>query len=599
MRSKNFLFWFKVLSKLTSSSFPASGNINGNASVEPIKTVSEQFYPRPSVIRPLPFMDGEGRLCVSYQCHPREVIQDQFISNEVKNMADDDVQSGETLKVQCWSNERRSSLKKFPRDPISRLFSPIPQSSCVPAVKKFKVYDTTGKNSSKKIRTNDLASEVTSSIPKKMLKTDHKLKPVQRELTEKTDINKNIPKDQTETSTFLSTGRFFSSNDGAEKKDRTVKPKPSAKVVCGNDNLKNEAEYKEKKGKRKEIDEFKRKRNEEKKRKMERMEIQQKEKISFNNTEYQKDLDNESRSRIKEIAKSLKKEPRLSKSSVEVCTTETPKHKSRIQLKSKSNSKYKDFLVNIATLPTISGTSSVNKIAGIRELPKRGSMDQPHSFTSELTVQESKKTAPSTAKETLKEISLFDELDDELKKCREKSKSKLRRISRLSVSDNKSSVDEKMVELKKRVSWEKEEKLIQIKYFEVVEEERENVFKLKFEEKRKQDARNEKLKIKLASSLQSAKVSSSSSAAAVSSSATKAPGNQEVEKNASSWTKLISLDTSALKFREFGSKSEEKNVQETREAETPPFFWIPSMAQEPQDVDFFSQQRRYLYVSYF
>jgi len=176
------------------------------------------------------------------------------------------------------------------------------------------------------------------------------------------------------------------------------------------------------------------------------------------------------------------------------------------------------------------------------------------------------KKETSTYKETLKEISLFDKLDDDLKKCREKTKIKPKKVSRLSVKEEKTSLNEDQVEsqLKKKVTWEREENLVQIKFFEVVEEERENVFKLKFEEKRKQDARNEKLKLKLASSLQSSTVSSSSSSIA-STTTSKTDGTRPEGK---CWPKLILLDKSALKLREFGSKSEEKIVQERRSGDT-------------------------------
>ena len=132
--------------------------------------VTEQVYPRPSVIRSLP--PSESRLLhVSYQGNPRDDIKDGFIMKEVEKVTKDGGKSVGTVEAQCWSNERKSSLKKYLREAAaSRLFSPNSQSLKIYHEKPVSSSSESVRKRLKVDRMVELKSVVTSSVHKNKLK---------------------------------------------------------------------------------------------------------------------------------------------------------------------------------------------------------------------------------------------------------------------------------------------------------------------------------------------------------------------------------------------------------------------------------------------
>ena len=281
------------------------------------------------------------------------------------------------------------------------------------------------------------------------------------------------------------------------------------------------------------IEEFKRKRKEETLQSQRNL----KEKISFHHSEYKHNLDKQSRSRIKKLATSMKGE--LNTSNKEDNHANITQEES-VKLKSKPS----------------------DSVLGIRRLSTS-----------------SKNSKKSTTKEALKEVNIFQ--DDNLETSRVKSKL---RIKRRSASESESSATVNPVKKRKKVQWKPGEKLSEVKYFDVVENERGNVFKQKFEEKRKQEARREKFKLSEASSkMKIAELYTQLNA-------------QRQEKIGKCWPPLLVLDK-CRKDIKYGGRSEERHLQEIREAEVLPFLWAikPSsgVPTDPLEVDAANPPRRY------
>ena len=119
------------------------------------------------------------------------------------------------------------------------------------------------------------------------------------------------------------------------------------------------------------------------------------------------------------------------------------------------------------------------------------------SSTPSKSKTESKSSRVSPHKELLKEVNLFN--DEYMKSCRDNKSKRISRVqnkssrassnsksfsfpgsaSKTSVPEeaNKASEDKKP---RKRVTWTKDENLVSVRFFEVIEEERGNVFKQKF-----------------------------------------------------------------------------------------------------------------------
>merc|ERR1711971_1001373 len=202
----------------------------------------------------------------------------------------------------------------------------------------------------------------------------------------------------------------------------------------------------------------------------------------------------------------------------------------------------------------------------------------------------------SPPKEVLKEVNLFN--DELLKSCRDSKPKRVSRVqsknsrssskSKSSASDSKAPVPEKSNEKnentkhRKRVTWSKDENLVSVRFFEVIEEERGNVFKQKFTERRKLEAKNEKLKLSAASKAKSFECESSCSTAESSKDIIKTPVS------GSSWPSLIPLAGLRTDIQ-IGSESEEKLIQRAREAQVQPLLILPGA--EPTEAETVHQRR--------
>ena len=303
---------------------------------------------------------------------------------------------------------------------------------------------------------------------------------------------------------------------------------------------------------KKRIEEFKKRRKEETIQNQKKIDLQMKEKISFHHSEYKRNLDKQSRSRIKKLATSMKDELNTS--------IKEDNHSNIAQEEpGKLKLKRSDSVLGIRRLSTSS-----------KNLDDR---TNPEHFKS------SKNSKKSTTKETLKEVNIFQ--DNNLETSRVKSKL---RIKRRSASESESSATVNPVKKRKKVQWKPGEKLSEVKYFDVVENERGNVFKQKFEEKRKQEARSEKFKLSEASSkMKIAELYTQLN-------------SQRQEKMGKCWPPLVVLDK-CRKDIKYGGRSEERHLQEIREAEVLPFLWAikPSSGAptDPMEVDTANPPRRY------
>ena len=118
--------------------------------------------------------------------------------------------------------------------------------------------------------------------------------------------------------------------------------------------------------------------------------------------------------------------------------------------------------------------------------------------------------------------------------------------------------------------------------FEAIEEERGNVFKQKFTERRKLEAKNEKLKLSAASKAKSFECESSCSTAESLKDIIKTPVA------GSSWPSLIPLAGLRTDIQ-IGSESEEKLIQRAREAQVQPLLILPGA--EPTEAETIHQRR--------
>jgi len=510
------------------------------------------------------------------------------------------------------------------------------------------------------------------------------------------DVNENVTKSfkiQATSNTFFCEDKFYDEDlkkeNGAEENSSNLKRKSSQLTV---------REDSEKR--RKEVDDFKRKRKEERDQKLKRQEEQQKAKISFNKTEYKRDLDNESKKKIKELAESLKhqdekeeksstkkeitttsknpspqkserypsrKEDRSSSSSSPNKSERNPSKKedrsssSSPPNKSERNSSRKEDGSSSSSSPNRSERNPSKKevrsssssspkrrkasgrnrdsskerlrsksrrksrsrdrtsrggrdtISGIRRLRRSKSRSRSRSrsprkrrrvereLRSSSASSKSKPEPKSSSrvsppKEVLKEVNLFN--DELLKSCRDSKPKRISRVqskssrssskSKSSGSDSKAPVPEKSNEKdentkhRKRVTWSKDENLVSVRFFEVIEEERGNVFKQKFTERRKLEAKNEKLKLTAASKAKSFECESSCSTAESLKDIIKTPVS------GSSWPSLIPLAGLRTDIQ-IGSESEEKLIQRAREAQVQPLLILPGA--EPTEAETIHQRR--------
>ena len=203
----------------------------------------------------------------------------------------------------------------------------------------------------------------------------------------------------------------------------------------------------------------------------------------------------------------------------------------------------------------------------------------------------------SPPKEVLKEVNLFND-DEHLKSCRDSKPKRISRVqsknsrsssnSKSSGSDSKAPVQENSNEKcentkhRKRVTWSKDENLVSVRFFEVIEEERGNVFKQKFTERRKLEAKNEKLKLSAASKAKSFEYESSCSTSESLKDIIKTPVS------GSSWPALIPLAGLRTDIQ-IGSESEEKLIQRAREAQVQPLLILPGA--EPTEAETIHQRR--------
>ena len=473
------------------------------------------------------------------------------------------------------------------------------------------------------------------------------------------DVNENFTRSiklQATSNTFFCEDKFYDEDLRKEKESRTEDNSLSLKKP-GQLTVREDSEKR-----RKEVDDFKRKRREERDQKLRRQEEQQKAKISFNKTEYKRDLDNDSKKKIKELAESLKQQDeKEDRSSMKKEVTTTKKNPS--SQKSERNPSKKDDGSSSSSSPKTSARKPSKKedrsssspspkrrkvlsrnrissgdrhrsnsrrrsrsrdrtnrggretISGIRRLRRSKSRSRSRSRSPRKRRREEKEprnsSTPSKSKlesksssrvfapkEAWKEVNLFN--DELLKSCRE-TKSKRKRVSRVkskssrsssnsksSGSDSKPPVPEKSNENKentmhrKRVTWAKDENLVKVKFFEVVDEERGNVFRQKFAEKRKLEAKNEKLKLTAASKANSFECESSCSK----SESFKINFKSSVP--GSSWPSLIPLAGLRTDIQT-GSQSEERLIQRAREAQVQPLPILPGA--EPTEAETIHQRR--------
>ena len=464
---------------------------------------------------------------------------------------------------------------------------------------------------------------------------------------ENKDVNENFPKpteDQATSDSFFCEDKFYD-EDLQREKDTKTEEKSSSLIQKSSKTTATDREDSEKR--KKEVDDFKKKRREERDQKLKRQEEQQKARISFNKTEYKRDLDNDSKKKIKELADSLKHKEGKSETSksskkdertdVESSSPKSEKLLSKKEDRSQSSSpkrsvrnKHRDSSEDRHRSKSRRRSRSRERtsrggretILGIRQLrrsksrsrsrsrsPRKRRREEKESRNSSTSSNskskaESKSSRVSDHKESLKEVNLFN--DEYLKSCRDNKPKRLSRVQNKSrVSSNQKSCsipgsaskisvpvesNEKKDDQKqrKKVTWTKDEDLVSVRFFEVIEEERGNVFKKKFEERRKLEAKNEKLKLSAVSLAKS-----SDERVCNKHEPTKDIFKAPVSDCSSSWPALIPLAGLRTDIR-VGSESEEKLIQRAREAEVLP---LPILASaEPAEAETIHQRRYRLFV---
>jgi len=369
------------------------------------------------------------------------------------------------------------------------------------------------------------------------------------------------------------------------------------------------------------IEEFKKRRKEELSRRHKK-EAEFLSKISFK-TEYKRDFDQESKKRVKDVVNALKNKTPFSgdKKSVSKNIPSSNNHPpssgpisslsvSKPEIVKKNHEKC-DSVVSSNILATdsnkLSKSSKPNSILGIRPLT-------PIESSSTETDKNIKETNEiKFCQSSLKEVNLFgsDEFNhSNPPKLKLKSKKAFthkipvtkRGNSHTKISPARTSPAQiEAIKSKKTVSWAAGDKLVNARYFDVVREERTNVCRQKFEERRKNEAKKEKLKLK-GTQFQTSVVGIPAPLPPLnvgpSTISTLPPFSPKFENRKSRsrrWPGLVRLEH-RLKIR-YGRKSEEKNIQKLREAETPTFHWNKLNLCEPSEVDFTTQQRRSMVVS--
>jgi len=361
------------------------------------------------------------------------------------------------------------------------------------------------------------------------------------------------------------------------------------------------------------IEEFKKRRKEEISRRHKK-EAEISSKISFK-SEYTRDFDQDSKKRVKDVVNALKKTASHPKEKKSVSKNVSPlgnkipptpeqsssasKHK---QDEKKDHPKPDD--IESTKVPSIeslksSTANNPNIIVGIRPLTPTESSNKEND-KNKMETNETKSCHSS-----LKEVNLFgsDDLTNHPPRLKIKSKKLLSQKipdSKRDQSPPKSDSTSISMKPKKRVSWASGENLVDIRYFDVVREERTNVCRQKFEERRKNEAKNEKLKLKgtqfqtsvvdIPAPLPPLTVGPSTSTLPP-----LPPKSFNRKSRSRRWPGLVRLEH-RLKIR-YGRKSEEKNIQKLREADTPSFHWSKLTLNEPSEIEISSQQRKSMVVS--
>lgn len=380
------------------------------------------------------------------------------------------------------------------------------------------------------------------------LNPEPKLKKMKTHHEEKMDVNDNKLK-----------LKIFDGMKEAKAKEsdrRSKEGKSSRESLSTGSKVKEDAEQSKSDVRRIQIEEFKRKRKEEMEKNHQR--LSEKPRSSFR-SEFSDESTDQTRQKIRDLASSLKqgKDNPVSKpSSISKARNdpivehlpEPPRHSS-----------------------TSSSTSTYGHIEGITKLShvvkskseEKASVKSSAKPTRPKSPSESESNAPK-----LQEVDLFGSLETASTPPTKKAKSK--RIPKLEKCPAKPEENVPNVK-RKKVSWAPEDKLVLVQHFEVLAEERGNVIKEKFEEKRREEAKMTKFRM----------------------APTKSSENENSAKprTNSHWPRPQYLDVKR-KDVAYGYQSRERTIQEHREAETPSYFGMPGGVVDPTEIPISDLQRR-------
>ena len=533
---------------------------------------------------------------VTYQDGASQDINDQEGSNH--HSASDETKANASL--QTWS--RIKGLKR------KEIYSSL------------SIYAAAEKNSKRPSRHTAFPSRSQGSNKNHKIRKDNQpVKKIKR-IEGGTDINENIAKTtlgQATSDSYFCEDKFYD-EDIEEHKAKVVKIKEGSVLLKKSNHTLGRKNSEKRK---KEVDDFKSRRREERDQKLRRQEEEQKARVSFNKIEYKQDLDNDSK-KIKEVAKSLKFQDDKSDDGLKDLKTSSPKRHGHASHTSRHRDDSEDRDETMSRSSRSRDRSSRGDreiISGIHQLPRSKSSSRSRSprkrrrkekeSRNNGTHSKSKAESKSASlvaklKESWKEVDLFNV--EFLKSSRDPNKSK--KISRVpstsgqisrerskSCSDTGSTsktTESNETNFKnhesqrhgKKVTWANDENLVMVKFFEVIEEERGNVFKKKFAGKRKLEAKKEKLKLAAAGdsemrSFENGRISSRHGSAN--------------HVSMSSWPALRPLSLSGLRSDVMiGSGSLEKLIQRAREAQVQPLSILPGA--EPTEAETVHQRRSIL-----
>ena len=266
-----------------------------------------------------------------------------------------------------------------------------------------------------------------------------------------------------------------------------------------------------------------------------------------------------------------------SRSSIPSSSTPSSRKSSSISI---TTSKKSSIISSTPSKKSSSVQSTPSKKSSVSNTPSK----KPSSISSTPTKKSSSaSSAPSKSSSSLKvdqdkaekrklqEVNLFGSPDDMFcKKPKVKAKRIPRIVPELKKEEEEDDIRGSNVEKKrKKVTWASENVLIQIKHFEVVAEERSEVHKDSYEERRRQDARITKIR---------------DDARKYKPKVEDAAQDQPVK----TWPHIHLLQDPR---KPSDVRSEEKMIQENREAETLPFLWIPGVVVDPSEDASIHQKR--------